>query len=435
MSNLTATTHTLLSNSALMSSITNHVKTYFIRSFPKDFFKYVYMRNSNPSITEQSLNFEQKLVKPKPALALNLVFETQDTTFNGEAFHFGVSNIRQYAFDHRFIYDGIMRDDTLGLYISAFQSRTRAIFEVGIKVESELKAASVNRYMEGYLGINRPFYINNAFVETPLPNGVINKLIVSGGFDLTTTIGRSSFHEWLSLKSDGNITFKKNLSTGNWVYYYRYATNILCRIPDRIQIQKNMENKSIKDAILTFTFDIEFGSHMNFVTESLGYPAVAPPPQNTLPTFDQEFEIAYNYTVQQPYTMTLGDKKLIHTLRVVTDDDVLSDTTIFDDGLAAHYMRYFNYVNELVNEVGSLKTVEDYIAVQIFKDDDILDAADFTIDWNAFTLKLNNPFINFVYTMTFYINLEHFQKFILAWESTAYGQIKPEREILQQPNE
>jgi hypothetical protein len=438
MSTLVASTSVLLANDALLSSVTNCIKEYFLRSFPKNFFKYVYMRNSTFNVTEQNLTYEDRLIKPKPALAINLNFETQDATFSGDAFHFGMSHVRCYAYQQRHIYDNILVDEANQIFVSAFRTRTKHIYNIGIKVETELKASAINKYIEGFIGINRPFFIKDAIIEVPLPNNVLNRIVQYGSFPLTNDLDIAAFHAYLNKWSGGAITYKRNNSNGKWMYFYKYATNIFMRLPDKTSMQKVTEDKSVKEVIISFDAECEFGSHLNFITEHETFTNDNPSvPQGIVDNSDTTFLISnvnnedvivYNSTITQPLTRTLSDgKSLIHTLKIVTDTNTFSDITNFVQDFDPKLRLFFDYLNSKLS--GTPTIFDDTLNVLVYRDSTLLDTSEYTIDWQGYTVTLNNPRLNYTYQLAFYIDLISFNSFIQAWQATADGQAKAEKLI------
>ena len=422
MSNLTASTHTIMSSQNLYSSVTSFIKQYFINSFPPNFFKYVYMRNSNAFVTEQRLSNENRLTKPKPALAIGVASDRADATFTGDAFHFGRSDVRQEAYSLKGIYDNLFRDDSRQSYVSTFRTRTKLLLEVGIKVESEMKAFSVENYMRSNIVYNRPFYINNAYLETPLPNSVIKEILVASGMAITTPTEIALFNEYLNLKSFGSITYKKNNSTGNFMYFYKFSTNILCTVSDKPSISKNMKNKSISDAILNFAFEVEFGNHLNFITE---HRVLNVQPPLTLPLVDDsENTFIINYTFQMNLVPSFGNLSISNTLKFVTDEVNASiDTLNFKESLNKDIIFVTEYVKSQELPLNSL-ALEEFTKVLLYRDGILIPELDYTIDWNTYELTFTNPYVNYEYTLVFYFDFRKINSIIEADTKLTEGFVK-----------
>jgi hypothetical protein len=107
-----------------------------------------------------------------------------------------------------------MRDYVNDIYISAFRTRTKLIYEIGIKVESEMKAVNVESYIRGYMGIGKPFYINNAILEIPIPNNLIKVIALRNNIDINTPQGVIDLNTYLTAKSKGSIERKTHLVNG-----------------------------------------------------------------------------------------------------------------------------------------------------------------------------------------------------------------------------
>jgi hypothetical protein len=403
-----ANSFSLISNQTIYSCVTNIIKDFLIRKFPKDFFKYIYMRNSSAAITEQYLNYEDRLVKPKPSLAIGLSFESNDTTFNGDPHHFGITHVRQYAFEKGAMYDGIFKDYNNDIYVSAFRTRTKIIYEIGIKVESELKASNVEGYIRSLIGINKPFYLNNTFIEIPLPNTLIKFIAAKRNLDITNDVGINSLINYLKNNSANSISYKKHLTNGKNHFFYKYSTNLLCKISDKISFNKSLKEKSISDCIVSFNFEVELGSYLNFIYEALTND-LTPPPVYTNDVEDSSLELIYNYTIQTIIPRTYEGLTILHNISVLTSDTE-EDVTNVSNVIS----KKVNDFRDYCMEEGILN---DNLKLLIFRESTLISPVNYTIDWNTFNVTLINPFTNYTYTLVFYIHEENFTKFINMQEN------------------
>ena len=419
MSELVAKTHTILSNYNLYSSAINYIKQYFINNFPSNFFKYIYMRNSSAYVTEQWLDNENKLVKPKPALGINVNFERGDATFTGDAFHFGRSHIRVNTFSQPQIYDLIFKDTNRRSYATGFRTKTKLVLELGIKVETEVKAASVESYIRSHIGYNRPFYMNNVYLEVPLPNSVIKELLVSSGMTINNPAEILTFNNYIHNNSFGSITYKKNKTTGNYLYFHKFSTNILCNLLDKPSITKNMENKSVKDAVLNFSMEIEFGNILNFITEHEILNIVPP---TSLPFIDDsENNVICNYTIQFPLESKIGNKDIINTVKFVTDNNSQVDSLQLNEFLSPEILFCIEYLKSLPN---SSIELDDLILFKVYRDATVLLSTDFNVDFQTYIISLLNPYINYQYTIVVYINVNKLNTILEARSKTSMNMVK-----------
>lgn len=419
MSELVASTHTILSNYNLYSSVVNYIKQYFINNFPNNFFKYIYMRNSSAYVTEQWLDNENKLVKPKPALGINVNFERGDATFTGDAFHFGRSNIRVNTFSYPQIYDLIFKDSTRRSYATGFRTKTKLVLEIGIKVETEVKAASVESYIRSHIGYNRPFYMNNVYLEVPLPNSVIKELLVSSGMTVNNPAEVTAFNNYIHNNSFGMITYKKNKTTGNYLYFHKFSTNILCNVLDKPSITKNMENKSVKDAVLNFNMEIEFGNILNFITEHEILNITSPV---SLPFIDDsENNVICNYTMQFPLESKIGNKDILNTIKFVTDNNSEIDALSLTEFLSPEVLFCIEYLKSLPD---SNLELNDLLLFKVYRDGLLLTPSDINIDFQTYIITLLNPYINYQYTIVVYLNISKFNNILEAKSKTSMNIIK-----------
>jgi hypothetical protein len=67
--------------------------------------------------------------------------------------------------------------------------------------------------------------------------------------------------------SGNGITYKKDNASGRYMYFYKYRTNVFCKIPDMPSLTKNVDGKSIVDTDITLNFEVEFFNNLNFILE------------------------------------------------------------------------------------------------------------------------------------------------------------------------
>jgi hypothetical protein len=409
-SELKASIFNLMGNSVMLSSITGLMRHYMISRFPSNFFKYTYISNSTAGVTEANLDDDNIVIKEKPSLYVKLNIDLlQPDAFAGDSLMHTKQMFRKHAYTHTDLYQLILYNEDDRFYISSVNERTKLSYEFGIKVESEFQALNIARYIQGNLRINRPFYINGTYIETAIPGGALNLILYNKGYDISTQQGLEEFHKFLHDYSGGNITFKKNLASGNFIYFFRYRTNILCKITDNPSIEKIMEGKSVIESTVKFTMEVEFHDYLRFITEFFWSKYE---PQDNLPIIeDNGMSIIYNFTTTLSIPEGIGTKLLANKVKILTELDGLIDTIDLLDILNENQSNFISYL--MSDDIKDYVIFKELIMVIVYRDDQIIsEVIDYYIDWENRSLKLISPLRNYVYTIALYIDNVEFNNYL-----------------------
>ena len=433
VSSMRASVYSTLGSGVLLSSATGIIKNHLLSKFPKNFFKYVYIKNSFPGVTEGGLDDDARMVKDRPALSLNLRYDFNEAAFAGDSFRWGLSQIPVRAYERSAIYRSVLMCEADRVFISAADDRVKLSYEVGLKVDSEVQAYNITGYVRNYIGVNRPYYLSKVDVEVPVPLASLAVVGEKLGIDVRSmdAAQRQTFHEYLTRWSGGTLTFKKNLSSGNWIYFSKYVCNILCRITDQPQIERVTEGKAVTEATVKFQLDIEFPILTHFITE------FEPPLTGQNPTEgldDMGDAVIYNFTTKEfLFDRQRGVRTLSTTFDFVTDLNTEADRTPLNEVLSEELVFFIEYMKKLLPNDPDVYSKN--FEVLVTRDHDVVDPSEYEVDWDERELVLHNPRPNYVYRIGLYVDLVEFTKVMEVRRSLGYRQNDPVKKVaeIQEP--
>jgi hypothetical protein len=431
MANLKATVFPTVGSGVMLGSITGIVKNHILSKLPKGFIKYTYIKNSIPSVTEQMNNEEANLVKERPTLSIGLNYSfNNDAASQGDQFQWGMSKIPVGVYMYDSIYTKIFYNEQDCIYLSTIDERTKLVYDVAIRLDSETQAYNLMNYMRAYIGVGRPYYLSRVNIETPIPFECLIMISAGKGFDLKSPVGRQAFHEYLSKWSGGRVTYKRNLSSGNYNYFLLYNANILCKIPDAPTIEKNMEGKSVINTDMRLQLEVEFPTFTNFITEREELSPVDDGMKDMVD--DSSTAVIYNFTSQMPVMRMLGEKTLVSHFEVVTGLNETVDETSFEEALQPRIMFFIQHQKQYLG--ADPDAIKRHIKISVIRDTELLvEDLDYEVDWGGYTVRILNPMLNYVYRFAFYIDLVKYNQIMEVHDSLGlrqYEQVNKVKEIL-----
>jgi hypothetical protein len=421
MAKLRATVYPTVGSGILLGSITGIMKNHILSKLPKGYIKYTYIKNSISSVTEQANNEEDNLVKEKPALSLGLNYSYNDAVSYGDTFRWGMSKIPVNAYQHDRIYTKIMMCEQDNIYLSTIDERVKLIYDVGVRLDSESQAYNLMQYMRSYIGVGRPYYVSDADIEVPLPFECLDLIAAAKGFDRSTKQGMQEFHAYLHKWSGGRITYKRNLSSGNFNYFMKYRCNVMCKIPDPPSIEKTTEGKSVIDAIVRYTVEAEFPTFTNFITEYEELDLTLPSVPQGLQPGDRGDSAIYNFTSKMYFTRMNEDKTLAVTFEFISDVNTPVDETPFTDALSDSMSFFIEHQKQFLKD--DPEAVSRHVKIIIAKDNDLLaEGTDYEVDWETYCVKLEHPWYNYTYKLGIYVDLVKYNEVIELHNSLTLNQ-------------
>lgn len=416
MANLKATVFPTIGSGSMLSSITGIVKNHILSKLPKGYIKYTYIKNSIPSVTEQANGEEETMIKEKPALSLGLNYSFNEAVTQGDNFRWGMSKIPVGVHMYDSIYTKIFFNEEDFIYLSTIDERTKLVYDVAVRLDSESQAYNLMNYLRSYVGVGRPYYLSRVNIETPVPFECLTMISAGKGFDLRTPDGLRAFHDYLTVWSGGRLTYKKNLSSGNFNYFVKYNANILCKIPDVPTIERTTEGKSVLSADVRFQLEVEFPTLTNFITEREELTPVEDREMGDMISLAGTNSVIYNFTAQMPLKRMHETKTLTLYFEIVTDVNESVDETQFRDMLQPRVMFFIEHQRQYLAK--DPDAIRRHLKILVIRDvEELVEERDYEVDWESFTVKILNPHLNYVYRFAVYVDLVKYNEIMDVHDS------------------
>lgn len=408
---LVATKFEIRVMNSMYSSLITLMRDYFHKLFPPNYFKTTFIRNSLPGITERNNTDEQRLIKEIPLISLLMNYEPQDATFSGDPFL--LNNFFTFRNTHRNgMYKKILYDENDMVYISAMPNRTKHSFEVLVRHSQDLQSINIQGYLKAKLGLNRPLYLNNRVMEIPLPQSLVAGIAACKGFPITTTEEINKFADYIYHLSNGVITYKLHNSSGKYLFFFKYVTNLLFKVTSYDGIDNEKENKVVMWSDMKLSFEVEYDSYMYFICESFQLPPMDEK-INELIIDPNELGAAIHWTFNLPVSEQLEDgRKTVITFETLTDINSEIDYTDFKEHTDPKIRLYIERLLTLKID----PNIDLYS--RVFRDgNELILGKDYEIDWKLLRLNILNPFLNFNYRVYIYGDITKISDFTKSYES------------------
>lgn len=395
----------------MLSSLTGLIKNHIISKLPAGYVKSTYIKNSNASVTDQKLSEEGKMSLDRPMLSLSLNYSYNEPVSFGDNFRWGLTRIPHRAYLYTNIYRAIIVNEADDIYLSTIDERVKLVYEIGLMLDSEHQAYNLLKYLKSHVGVARPYYLNGVDLEIPLPAVCLNLIIRAKGFDISTSDGLHTLHNYLTKWSGGRVTFKKNLSSGNFNYFVKYNANVFCKIPDMPTIERNVEGKSTTSVVLRYNMEVELIDFTNFIAEHVEIDPNAAP----VPGIKQNGDsLSYNFTSSMALSRQDGaGRSIAVTMEFLTDLNTAIDTTSFESALQPDMANFIERRVSLLSD--DVLAVTSCLNLRILRDGGFLvEGTDYLVDWVNREATLLNPRANYVYKIALYVDMVAYNSFVEA---------------------
>ena len=403
-----------ITSSMVFGTLLGVIKEHVISKLPKNFIKNTYITNSIASISEEYYDEDTQLLKRIPLLSLGVSFEYNPSDAEYiDVIRFGVKHVPKNTWLHPEVYTRFLVNEKDKVFITALNSRLKITLNAGIRVESEIQAMNLVSFLRNSIGIDRPYYISDVPMEIPIPLELLDSVFIASGIDKNDPYWQNKFSSFINTYSGGTIIMKKNLSTGNFVYYVRYKANLLTKISGMPSLQKNLEGKSVINTDVTWNFEVDLPFYSNFITENL----IEEVDQPFISNEDNVDSIVYNYSFKKPMIRQLNKKDLIQQMEFLTEVNVKIDVTDFSDSLSQDLVLF---IDRCLNE----STTGANLEIMLWKDNILLnEGKDYEVDWKEKKITIVDPWYNYVYRLGIYISTENFVNFVESKKKTNVREI------------
>lgn len=381
--------------SSVIGNITGLYKDFITSCFPKEYFKEIFITTTHVS-NEQ--NGEDDVIKkrlPQLSISPGYIPSADETTMT--PYPKWRRAFKPVFRDHRFSGREVFMNDEDEIYIYAIPYRMKINFETKIKVPTHMEKLDILFYVKQMFENGEKFYLNNKYLETEIPKSIIKALSAIKGFNLEDEDDLENYFNYLKTYSTGYISKKKNLSTGNEKYSYRFPANILVIIEnggDADGRTSNKINMSDNDNVIDFSISFEMWIPSNYVMQTVNLPV-----GDYSPDLSSE-RVGFDFTLQTRPNRIRGEKTEIEFKTFITE----VNTSIDEIDISSMFPHdYRDFLISLV-EQGDYELLNATFELVCFRDNIELKPDDYEIDWKTLTMKLIHPYQNYVYSIISYGN-------------------------------
>lgn len=395
--------------SVVYSSLLGLVRDYIKSIFPVKFFNSEFVQNSIYTIANSG-KYDESMVKDRPTLTMAMKYDFEEASFGGDPF-LSKMMLERGAWLKPYLYTRLAWDRNKGIYITSSSSKAKNVFEFILTLNSEMQALNTLGYLRSHLGENKPVYLNNRYIEVPIPPSLIAAIAAAKGISIRLPAHMDAFNDMLHEISGGRITFKLHNSSGKFAYFYKYKTNLLFRVTSFDTVDKEVVDKSIIGSAVRFNVSVEYDTHTNFILES--YQNLTPPTMDdyTMLVSDTGTGSTIHATIQTPISSQLPNGQYaVFTTAIITDIDADLDETEFEDYINKDVIKYINHLKKLDP---TLELLNSKVTFKLYRDGvDLEYGKNFIVDWKKIKLKILIPYSNYDHRFVMYTSITEVNDFI-----------------------
>lgn len=405
---LVAAKYDITVTNALYSSLLGLVRNYIQGLLPHDFFKTVYIRNSVAAVTTANDDDMSRLLNIRPNLSINMEYEPQQASFNGDSHLFGNMLVHREAHLNRHAYNRIVWDSNERVYITAMTARAKHSFEIIMQMNTEMQALNVYGNLRARLGVERPYFLNNRLLEVPIPTSLLGKLAEVKGYDLRNKEKLLEFNALLDSISDGRITYKAHPASGKFLYFYKFRTNLLMKMESIDTVERELEGKAQMHASVRFKLSMEYDNHLNYLLES--YKNLPDPPVSEYLIEDTSIGGTISWTLGLTVSEQLADgKKCAFKIDITTELNTATEEIELSGVLPTTLNKFITAKSA---DYTTSEAMKPFVELYVIQDQTQLQLGiDYEVDWLTKKVTLINPRLNYDYHLFLYVNSTELNKF------------------------
>jgi len=391
--------------SSVVGNLTTVAKDYIESKFPRNYFKEVHV-TTEISSSEMKEDADDVKKKRLPILSINPIFMPSANDTLMESYPRWRRGGKRYMFrDTKSRYYPVFFDDVNDIYVWAIPNRIKVNFEMKVKVASSMRQMDLIYYIRQRMGTSGYSFLNEQRLETEIPKSIIKGMTQLTGVDTTDNDQVLEFLNYLQRYSNGYVTRKNNLSSGNPMYQFAYGSNILIHGESGSEGDKEKINMVEKESNVSFAFSFETWIPSTFILES----------KNEV-TYDNEEEYVFddeNISFAQSFNIKpnriRGHKSELRWEGYVTDVNKTIDTVELESLFTEKQKKVIRY---LIDNSLNIDEVFEMVSFRDMKE--LVKDIDYTFDWDTLTLTSINPHQNYTHFVGLYADLklleENFKK-------------------------
>lgn len=391
--------------SSVIGNATSFYIEYLKRLFPPGFFKDSFISGTLPSIEREAKDF---INRAKPTLIVRPEYNAESGIM-GELpiWH----NAYQYVFKNsKSYYNTILSDPVNGNYIYGIPDRIKINMNTKIVMPTKIYSINVLHHLKNTIEPGGVFYLDNKSFENELPTSYVRLLIdllekkENRKFDENNEEDLEYIENYFNRYSLNGCILRRNLSTGNKEFAFRYNSNVLLGMESLPTVDVSRRSKSEDLAIVSFEITFEFTTNSNFILEI---------PDNTKiddlygEGFDSEGRYTFNIALPVEFAPEMdGDFRLYKKQKFIAEANIPIDVIEFGSLLNSGII---DFIKPYINKNGDFKDIEP-AKIEIYMNGLKLGKSDFHVDWNLMKLYMYHPIGNKTYGFAFYLNQLEYNK-------------------------
>jgi hypothetical protein len=253
-------------SSVIYSAVDAMINNYFVRQFPKNYFKKVEIASTSPGMNSDSAFMDKDPLSKRPKLRVNYTIDAdEDNTSLSTPDNMRLNNV---SILRRSGYPTFFNDKLTGLQIMGPYSRIKVSMEVEMIVESALAQQDLIHYMKKIFKYKVPSFVSNFKYEFEIPSNFMDVLSMFNDMDMSTPTEAKNMLTYLNTHScDIPVLLQRQGSTGRNKYFFQVTNDrLMLQINDAPQgDQGERIGKTSRDYRINLNMDMEIPIVEDFI--------------------------------------------------------------------------------------------------------------------------------------------------------------------------
>jgi len=396
--------------SSILGSVTGAAKEMMLSLFPKDYFREIFITTTLTSNQEKE-HTDEVVVKRLPMLSIapGYIPGNDDTIMGGQPlWRRGIKPFR----DGEGNYAKIFNNTQDFITVWAIPYRIKFSMDYKIKVSSFFEKIDCTQYLRQKMENGTKFFYNNVLLEAQLPNVIVKAIANIKGYDLNKNDDVNALYNYLKQYSSGYITRKINRATGNQTFFFKFNVNFLVSVTNGAESDGKTREKINQvdgDSIIEMGTEMELWIPTSFIFECKTLP------KDDYNVYERNDKVHLDYTFKMRPKSTRGLRTEVAFSTILTDINIKTDSVNFKTLLDQ------DFIDIIENRIkaGDTPYVDDLFEVVAYRDNtELAYKKDYYVDWKSFTLYINNPYFNYVYSIGIYADVKKLNELIMMSRGT-----------------
>lgn len=387
--------------SSVIGSATSYLIYFLKKQFPEDFFKDTFVAGSLSSLNQKDESNDIYKLR-KPTLIVKPVY-TGENGIMGELPYWHNNYVYTLKpLRERNQYNRVLYDKENFIFLHSIPNRIKINFEIKIVLPTQMFGYNMLHSIKNLFESNGYFYIDDVKLESEVPKVFINCIANSLDLNLKNFEDQEKFESYLLEHSYNGIEQKRNLSTGNNEYSYKYPVNILVNSTDEPQIDLEKKDFSEEKSTVSFSFSFEFWTNSNFILEMKDIDnTTIPTGEDSDGTYKFELSIPFNWVKNE-----IGKYHLLYNRKFSCSMNEKIDKLNFKKLISKEIVDVLEYLKK-----DKKNDPDDVCFINIACNGKLLEkGVDYKVDWDSYDVLMLQPMANTTFSLLFYGDLEVLNK-------------------------